>query len=295
MKVAICYTKRSPAGIRNCDAFAEGVLESGDSICTVNNIDEIEIVSDCDVALQCCVYNKHSQSTEQQFRRAVEKSARRLIVIDGGCVRSLFDTKESRGYLTVGVDGIKRAAQFYNANSPPDRWNQLGVPLAPWRTNGRHILLLGQTQLGYGTQHMATTINKWFQKVIRKLRGMTDRPIVFRPHPDEKAVPSVDVPGFLVQKRGRRLQEDLDGAWCCVAKTTNAAVEVIVHGIPVVTDDPLCMGYPVASHDFAEIENPSTPERAQWAYDLMYTQWNVAELRKGLPWRHLRPHLVSES
>jgi hypothetical protein len=292
MKVAVCYTKRSPTGILNCDAFAEGVVESGDAMFTVNGIDEIGIVSECDVAVQCCVYNKRGHSAEQQFRRAVERLAKRRVVIDGGCIGGFFDRKTSPGYLTVGVDGIKRAAQYFNANSPPERWNQLGIGLRPWRSQGTHILLLGQTQQGYGTQHLPTTINEWFETAIRQLRAVTDRPIIFRPHPDEKAVPSVAVTGYSVRKHRCRLMDDLKDAWCCVAKTTNATVEAIVQGIPVLTDDPLCIGYPMASHSLADVENPLTPKRSQWAYDLAYTQWSVAEFRKGLPWRHLRPHLI---
>jgi hypothetical protein len=289
MKVAICYTKRSPEGIRNCDAFAEGVIESGDSVCIISDIDEIGLLVGCDVTVQCCIYNKHGQSPEQRFRRAVETLAKRRIVIDGGCICGLFEG--SVVYLSVGINGIKREAQYFNAKSPPDRWNQLGLQLQPWRCDGRHILLLGQTQHGYGTQHLSVAINNWFEKIVRQLRGMTDRPIVFRPHPNEKTVPSVKGSDLVVRKRGRKLKEDLEGAWCCVAKTTNAVVEAVVRGIPVLTDDPMCMGYPVASHNFADVENPLITERAQWAYDLAYTQWNIEELRKGLPWRHLRPHL----
>jgi hypothetical protein len=295
MKVAVCYTKRSPQGIRNCDAFAEGVMESGDSVCIISNIDEIGLLSECDVAVQCCIQNRHGQSPDQRFRGAVEKLALRRIVIDGGCVRGLFEAPDSPVFLSIGVNGIKREAQYFNTTSPPERWNQLGIQLRPWRSDGRHILLLGQTQHGYGTQHLSLPINKWFERIVRQLRGATDRPIVFRPHPDEKAVPSVEVSGFVVRERGRKLKDELEGAWCCVAKTTNAVVEAIVRGIPVVTDDPLCLGYPVASHDFAGIENPATPERAQWAYDLAYTQWSIEDLRQGLPWRHFRPHLTNKS
>lgn len=290
MRVAICYTKLSPEGILNCDAFAEGVLMSGDTVCPIISMAEMGRLAKCDAAVQCCVYNPHGGSAEQTFRRAVEESARRRIVIDGGCLRNFFNLRAADGYLTIGVNGIKSAARYFNSESPPDRWNELGIPLMPWRTEGRHILLLGQTQFGYGTNHMRIPVNEWIQQTARAIRDVTDRPIVLRPHPDEKTRPSVDVADYSVLDRGK-LGAALDGAWCCVAKTTYAVVEAILRGIPVITDDPMCVAYPVASHNLADIEAPATPDRTQWACELAYTQWNIDELRQGLPWRHLRPHL----
>jgi hypothetical protein len=173
-----------------------------------------------------------------------------------------------------------------------DRWNELGIPLRPWRTEGRHILLLGQTQLGYGTNHLPIPVNEWIQQTARAIRDVADRPIVLRPHPDEKTRPQIDVTDYSVLDRGK-LGAALEGAWCCVAKTTYAVVEAILRGIPVITDDPMCVAYPVAAHDLADVEAPAMPDRTQWACDLAYTQWNIDELRQGLPWRHLRPHLSS--
>ena len=35
-------------------------------------------------------------------------------------------------------------------------------------------------------------------------------------------------------------------------------------------------------------------DRTQWAYDLAYAQWNLEEMKLGMPWKHLRNSFSAE-
>jgi len=43
----------------------------------------------------------------------------------------------------------------------------------------------------------------------------------------------------------------------------------------------------VAERALDNIERPRTPDRAQWACDLAYCQWQPQEMAEGMAWRHL--------
>ena len=47
------------------------------------------------------------------------------------------------------------------------------------------------------------------------------------------------------------------------------------------------MAWDVTNHDLSEINNPKTFDREQWLNNLAYTQWNLEEVRRGLPLKHL--------
>lgn len=341
MRVGLLNTKPTVRANFLLQAVAAGIRQHGDSVVWIDDYQNyLPQLSEIDVAVQVCFPNKHKSEDAKlqaigQFRLDINKElvARglRAITIDTGFLRNqsqyelklsektrrqppLFDPDSvqqleqtmSDIYYSVGYDGLKRHADYCNANSPSDRWEKLGIQLKPWRKQGGHILLLGQTLKGQSSQHI--DIYDWYAKVCRKIRTRTSRRIVFRHHPRiSKVRPEAGnrsrVPKdreTLTAKLGRGfpnfawhsgwlLEEDLRNCWTCVAFTTNAIVEAVVAGIPSFSLDEGCIAWPVTCHDTAQIENPPLLPREQWAYDLAYAQWNVAEMRSGAVWQHLRP------
>ena len=90
------------------------------------------------------------------------------------------------GYYRVGVNGfLQDDADFNNAGSPPDRWEQLsrafGLQLKPYRQAGRHVLIVGQNP--GDTSLRGADIFDWMQRTAVHARRLTERPIVVRPHP----------------------------------------------------------------------------------------------------------------
>lgn len=304
MRVAVCYTKSGPSGESLCAAFAQGVRASGDQARDVRSRFELRTIEDCDVIVHVGDVNPHNAYTQADeailFRveaadRCGELGIRR-IVIDTGFLsnqrlRPIVDRPQADRYFSVGLDGTKGNGHYYNEASPPDRWHQLRLELQPWRTQGSHVLILGQMRFSASTYHL--DILEWYGHAARQIRQITDRPIVLRAHPNQTLLPKIDVPDFqiLTNQQLGDITTDIRNAWCVITKTSNGAVDAVVQGIPAITDDPMCMAYSVAEHDITRVEQPNQPERDRWLCDLAYAQWNINEMAEGLPWRHLRPYI----
>ena len=147
--------------------------------------------------------------------------------------------------------------------------------------------MLGQNERGQSTQHL--DIIKLWEETLVGIRKYSQRPIVFRKHPNQTKMPIGDYK--MSPYSHKELDRDLQNAWCTVAFTTNGAVDSAINGIPVIAIDPICMAYEISSHELSEIENPKLADRQQWAYNLAYAQWSFPEMSSGECWRHFRPHL----
>ena len=290
MQVGICYTKDSPNAIAACDAFSEGVRAVGDYTVKILNAKGLHAVKNCDVTVQVCDYNKHcGKDFRYYLNKYTKATGTRRIVLDTGFVKNKrSDENDLDRYMQVGYDGIKRNAKFYAKGSSLDRWVALESELKPWREDtykGQHILIIGQHEIGISTQHL--DIIGWWEDTISFIKRATDRPIKFRPHPNQTKFPRGDYQ--LTQET--TIEEDLQNCWCAVARTTNGAVDAIINGIPVITPDHACMAYDVSSHFITEILDPVKPDRTKWLAELGYSQWTIREMQNGLPWKHLRRFL----
>jgi hypothetical protein len=81
--------------------------------------------------------------------------------------------------------------------------------------------------------------------------------------------------------------EDLQGAHAVVTFNSNTGVDAVIAGVPIFTIDRGSMAWEVSDHDLSEIEKPNLYDREQWAHNLAYTQWTMAEMAGGWAWSHL--------
>jgi hypothetical protein len=187
-------------------------------------------------------------------------------------------------YFMVGWDGLNGRANYLNQHSRPDRWHQLNVELQPWRRSGETIVLCGQVPWDASVQdsdHVG-----WCRSTAVELASLTQRPIVFRPHPlQPNAIDMSDRPVRF--SNAASLQEDLQNAWAVVTYSSNAGVEATLAGIPAFAADRGAMGYEILNRDLTTIEQPAMPDRAAWLSNLAYTQWTADELADGLAIEHL--------
>jgi hypothetical protein len=209
-------------------------------------------------------------------------------------------------YGAVGIEHLLRAAQarggwYYSDNAwfdaargthyriardalqdlapaPPDweRWRALGVEIAPWRRDGRHVLVVLQS--GYFLREVAGWpggIDGWQDAVLRKIAAHTDRPIVVRHWQRDKA------------ERAKSLAAELKGCWALVTHMSAAANEALLAGVPVFVTGP-CAALRMGLSQLEQIETPRRPDgRAEWAAGLAARQWTVEEIAAGMAWRAL--------
>lgn len=287
LRVGICHTKKAAKPL--LDAFAEGVQKAGDTPVIINRKVSVDVIASCNITIQASAYNKNINpaSKENSLRLQVQSTmkalGRRCLIMDTGCI-------DSANYTQIGYGGIKGLASFHNQKSHPDRWLLQKREVLPWRADGKNIVILGQNRFGISTQER--DIFLWYDETIEEIRKYTDRPIIYRHHPKC----DIDYQNSeVIGSRNTSISTDLENAWCVVAFSTNAVVDAIIHGIPVFTPDPRSIAYSVGNKNLAEIEQPTTFNRGQWLCDLAYAEWNVEEMRQGLPWMHLRPYVKDKS
>jgi hypothetical protein len=148
------------------------------------------------------------------------------------------------------------------------RWRLMTTPVWDWSREGKHIVI-AEPSATYQKFH---GIEGWTERTVAELKKYTDRPLVFR---DKE-----------MQRAGRKLHQDLNGAHCLVTHGSNAAVEAVIMGCPVFVDETSAASL-VGLTDLSRIEYPIYPDRQAWCNSLAHNQWNEAEMCNGKMWRML--------
>lgn len=149
----------------------------------------------------------------------------------------------------------------------PQRWARIGVPLAPWRSDGSHVLVLPQR--GIGTPPVAMP-----QDWLRMLRVQTQREVRVRAHPGERG-------------GGVPLAQDLVGAWACITWASGAALKALVAGVPVFHGCAQWIGAAASTPWPADVESPRLCDRAPVFERLAWAMWELHEIESGAAFRHL--------
>lgn len=183
--------------------------------------------------------------------RRCEKSGRDYYFIDLG----YFKRGHYAGYYRV----TKNALQADGSGSfPSDRWDKLGIVLKPWRRGSKIIVCPP-------SQHQI----EWFglETWLEDTLGQIDS--------DREVVVKTKSSGPL----------DLACAHILVTFASNAAVDAVVGGVPVISLGP-CAANQVSGR-LSDINEPLYPDREQWAANLAYGQFTLEEMRDGTAWRIL--------
>ena len=181
---------------------------------------------------------------------------------------SFFDRGRGRFFR------FARNAFQLSALARPDhgRLRALGISPQPWRTDGRHIVVVEQSE---HFLRLAGAGPDWLRTVTGELARLTDRPLRIRGWRRDK------------DKAAATLQADLAGAWALVTHMSAAANEALLAGVPVICTGP-CAASPLARGALADIERPLCGDgREGWAAGLAAMQWTLDELRAGMAWKAL--------
>ncbi len=204
--------------------------------------------------------------------KAWKERGRNFIYWDRGYARRVFATSLPTGDQ-MGIPGgyYRWHLNGYQMQKiidvPDDRWNFLKTPITPWQRNPKgHILIACPTP----TYEKFHDIAGWTEKTLRRLARITDRQVVTRD-----------------KESKRKLQDDLAGAFIMVSHGSNAAVEGVISGCPVVVDHSSAAAL-VGLTDLEKIESPIYPDRQPWLNSLAYNQWNEQELVDGTLWRMIQ-------
>ena len=194
----------------------------------------------------------------------------------------------------MGINGVNALA-YWGEGSYPDRVRKLAIRLQPWH-QGDHILIAMQRSDSEQWAGLPPA-EQWLKQTVDRIRTHTDRPIVVRPHPRQK-LPFMS--GIQIQQpqalRGTYdefdFRSNIERAWAVVNENSGPGSQAVIDGVPAFVGA-YSMAAPVANQDFALIEKPLMPERAEWLEQLCHTEWTLGEITSGLPLGRLLSRLKS--
>lgn len=189
----------------------------------------------------------------------------------------------------LSFENINGSGDFKNLNdldfNRPTKLNTKLKPLA--MTRKPEILIACQHQDSLQWEGMPSML-VWAQKTVEKIKKITDRPIIVRPHP--RSPFRQNIHGATIQSpimiKGTYDSFDIDYNYHCVINhNSGPAVQAAINGIPIICDK-TSLAYPVSS-SFDQLENPQLPDREEWFLKLCHTEWTVDEIRQGIPFERL--------
>lgn len=223
----------------------------------------------------------------QEIWKTFRDSGRDVIVLEVGML------KRGRTWK-VGLNGVNRRAWF-GQDLQDNRAHKLGIHLQPWH-QGENIVIAvqrGDSEQWSGLPEPTA----WVEQTVAKIKSVSNRPIVVRPHPRQRiagiAGVTVRNPRPLVNTYDSfDFDIDLANAWCVINENSGPGCQSIIAGVPafVGTDS---LAAPVANLNLLDIEKPWMPDRTAWLEDIAHTEWTVEEIASGYPLQRLLSRLQS--
>jgi len=194
----------------------------------------------------------------------------------------------------LGMNGVNARA-WWGEGTEAGRVDKLAVRLQPWH-QGDHVLIAMQRSDSEQWAGLPAP-ESWLQQTVDRIRAHTDRKIIVRPHPRQRLKPMLGVQ--IQQPQALRgtydefdFRSNLGRAWAVVNENSGPGSQAVIDGVPAFVGA-YSMATPVANTDFAQIEKPLMPDRAEWVEQLCHTEWTLGEIRSGLPVSRLLGRLKS--
>ena len=264
--------------------FITSLRNSGEEL-TINNN------TDADVAVIWSVLWQGRMRNYKRIWQRYRNDGKPVVVLEVGGLRRNKSFK-------IGINGVNAKADFANQEVDNKRWPLFNHTFKPWQENGKNIIILGQH---HASEQWAglPDMNTWFGQQVEEIRKHTDRPIQIRPHPrnpvgfNTKKYTNVSIKQPVMDRStidDTDFKHTLGDAYAVVNYSSNPAMEAVINGVPVfVSNDSLCSE--VGNNSLATINNPSKPDRQNWANKISYTEWFPEEIKQGLPWKRIKKRL----
>lgn len=202
---------------------------------------------------------------------------RPVIVIDVGALYRGQTWKISLNHITA--DGY----YGHTENLDWDRPRKLGISLAINLSRNPAILLAGQHPKSLQVADQGSQ-EDWACKKYHELRQVTDRPIVYRPHP-RATVYRNKLPKEISIIQPKHVPDTYDhfdmhfDYHAIVNHNSGPGIQAAISGTrPLV--DRTSLAYPV-SIQLQDIELPYTVDRDQWLVEICHTEYTVEEIAGG--------------
>lgn len=212
------------------------------------------------------IWNRYGGVHEMATR--FEKEGGLVVVAENGY---MANDRNNRTRYAIALRAHNGQGAWFTGGS--ERFTELGLTPAPWRTTGTHVLVTPNRCFGRPGHIMAPN---WAQDVAARLRLWTKRPIVVREHPGENK-PKV------------ALADALKDCWAMVTWYSSSGVDALLAGVPVFYEAPNWVAQAGGCKDITKIENPPLDDatRLLALNQVAWAQWNIEEIARGTPFQHL--------
>lgn len=313
--------RRRGASYELLQHMAEGIRACGDNPVMVNEHKTGEWTSNEmePTAKVGCMFgyggSNQMHHTKGRRRDLVERAKKKgiyIITFDGGILSSFGNTiTHPKHHWRVSLYSPMNNGNFLSDDSPSDRWNMMkslwNVKNEPWRKSNQDdpILFVLQPKDNWSMNELDPI--DWFMGVYEKLRPITERKFLIRPHPNHMAQMinrKNEFPEDCELLEGKahwvgdekkyyrfNFQEAITNVHAVVTHNSTASIDSCVRGIPTFVTSDLALCWPVANQNLNNIETPEYPDRTQWLHDLGYKQWTEQEIRDGTVFKRFKQKL----
>jgi len=214
---------------------------------------------------------------------------RPVIVIDVGALYRGETWKIALNSITA--DGY----YGHTENLDWDRPRHLGISLAINLTCNPRIVIAAQHARSLQVAGLVS-MEGWIIQQVERLRTVTDRPIVVRPHPRSPLNRSglVHLPPDVIIEQPVKIVNTYDShnlAFDChamVNHNSGPGIQAALAGTRPIVDS-TSLAHPV-SITHADIDQPYDQDRDQWLVEICHTEYTVQEIQQGLWLRRLETH-----
>ena len=300
--------------------MAEGVKACGDEPVIVNENmvgpwqkDEMEPTAPigCMFGYGGTNQRHHTKGRRLDLVERAKKKGIYIITFDGGLLSSFGNVHGPNHHWRVSLYSPMNNGNFLSDNSPDDRWqaakSRWNVRNEPWRKSNPDdpIMFVLQPKDNWSMNELDPI--DWFMDVYKKIRPLTKRKFIVRPHPNHSVaienrrneLPE-DIELYIGQKYFKgdekkhyrfHFQEAITNLHAVVTHNSTACIDSCIRGVPTFCTSDLALAWPVANKDLNKIESPEYPDRDQWVYDIGYKQWTNEEIINGTVFKRFKEKL----
>ena len=245
---------------------------------------------DADAVIIWSVLWSGRMAANQAVWNHYRSQGRPVIIIDVGALYRGETWKIAINNITA--DGYYGHTENLDYNRP----RKLGISLALNFTRNPRIIVAAQHARSLQVTGLVS-MEGWVVQQVKRLREVTDRPIVVRPHPRSALdrAELVHLPPDVVVEQPVKITNTYDSynlAFDCHAiinHNSGPGIQAALAGTrPIV--DVSSLAHPV-SIQIENIDQRYTIDRDQWLTEICHTEYTVQEIQKGLWLQRLQPQL----
>jgi hypothetical protein len=263
---------------KSCALNSEPVMNAVLSSLRNAGHDLAENSLDADAAVVWSVLWHGRMAANQRAYMHYRELGRPVIVVDIGALYRGQTWKIALNHITAqGYYGHQKNLDW-------DRPRKLGISLAINLSRNPAILLAGQHPKSLQAIDLGSQ-EEWVTKKFQELRAVTDRPIVYRPHP-RATVYKNRLPKELTVIQPKRLANTYDhfdmhfDYYAVVNHNSGPGIQAAIAGTRPVVDQ-TSLAHPV-SVGLQQLDCAYAVDRDQWLVEICHTEYTLNEISKGL-------------